>query len=417
MRIAILNKFLFQTGGPERYLETVRAGLVAEGHQVGVAGIGYTDVGPETPGVVHRIPPRLPPGQYSLSGPTLTGTAKLRTAAATIFNVAAYRSMREFFTVWQPDVLYVLNYVNHLSASPIVAARRAGIPVAVRCSDYFFKCPKWTFFRDGHECHDCSRNPLAAVRHRCVGQSRLASTVRVAGMVTESSFGWLRDAEALIAPSQMMAQELLSYGASTDCIHVVPTPVSNTFFKAGREIRTGKRVLYVGRITEEKGLATLFRAASRLPTDVEIRVAGDVSRREALDLCSNAPANVTLLGRLTANQVGEEICAAACVVVPSLWPENSPNSLLEAGAAGAAVIVSDAPTLVELVHHGKTGLVVPRGEPEPLAHAIMTLIQHPHLAGRLGLELQSNIAARHSLPVHLRKLVTIFSAITKKRPA
>ncbi len=76
--------------------------------------------------------------------------------------------------------------------------------------------------------------------------------------------------------------------------------------------------------------------------------------------------------------------AADVVVHPSAYPEGLPSVLLEAAAAGAAMIATPAGGTTDLVRHGETGLLVPPGDPRALAEALELLASDDALRERLA---------------------------------
>jgi glycosyltransferase involved in cell wall biosynthesis len=145
---------------------------------------------------------------------------------------------------------------------------------------------------------------------------------------------------------------------------------------------TPPRLLSVGRLVPIKGHAVLFDAFERarrdLP-DLSLDLAGEGSLDASLR--ASAPARVTFLGRVS--PIGPALEQHAIVVVPSLG-EGFGMAALEAHERGRPVIASDVGGLPEIVANGETGLVVPSGDPEALAEAIVRLARDPALVARMG---------------------------------
>jgi glycosyltransferase involved in cell wall biosynthesis len=153
----------------------------------------------------------------------------------------------------------------------------------------------------------------------------------------------------------------------------------------GAERRSGtSRLVTVGRLQAPKDPLTLLRALSELRRPVETVIVGDgpdrprvESERRRLGLESV----VRLVGER--NDVGE-LLAAADLFVLSTRSEGLPLSVLEAMAAGLPVVASSVGGVPELVVEGKTGLLVPPGDPHALAAAIGRLLDDEALRRQLG---------------------------------
>jgi len=138
-------------------------------------------------------------------------------------------------------------------------------------------------------------------------------------------------------------------------------------------------LLFVGRLSIEKGVATLAEAMALL-SDARLRVAGDGPEAGLLD----GMASVAKLGSLPGEAVRQEMSRAAALVVPSICYENFPRTLVEAFACGLPVIASRIGALAELVRDGETGLLFEPGNPRDLADRMAWALAHPELMAAMG---------------------------------
>jgi len=151
-------------------------------------------------------------------------------------------------------------------------------------------------------------------------------------------------------------------------------------------------VVFVGRITRQKGLPVLLRAAARLDPDIQLMLcAGQPDTAELAaevtalvqDLRESRSGVIWLSGMLARPEVIQLLSRAAAFVCPSLYePLGIVN--LEAMACGAAVVASRVGGIPEVVADGRTGLLVPPGDPAALADAINALVRDPALAAKMG---------------------------------
>ncbi len=201
----------------------------------------------------------------------------------------------------------------------------------------------------------------------------------------------------VLVQSQKMAHEIReSYPA------VVPKIIPNGIRLNALEHCNGDSVIYVGNLHPHKGVKLLLEAVRQIP-ECSVKILGDGPGRESLEK-SAAGLNVQFYGRVSPEMVREvTLNYGKILVLPTLYSEGFPNSLLEAMSLGIPVIASDVPGGVrELLENGKAGILVTPGDVGALQRAIETLMTDQSLqnemsrTGRQAAEKYSwpNIAAR-----------------------
>lgn len=172
---------------------------------------------------------------------------------------------------------------------------------------------------------------------------------------------------------------------------VLPNAVDTKRYAASG-LRRGNRVLYVGELSEAKGIDDLLRAWARLPDDlrrtVRLRVAGDdpqgrQSHLRVLCCESGVLQSVDWLGPLTHDRLTAEYAEADVFVLPS-HGEGMPLSLLEAMAAGLACVVTDVGAVPEIITANRDAFVVCAGNPAALAEAMTGLLRDADMRRSIG---------------------------------
>ncbi len=183
--------------------------------------------------------------------------------------------------------------------------------------------------------------------------------------------------------------------------------------------------LFVGRITRQKGLAHLLRAAEDLPADVGLVLcAGSpdtpAERAQVADavaaLQAHRPGVVWIEAMVPREQLVPLISGATVFVVPSVYePLGIVN--LEAAACGTAVVASDVGGIPEVVDDGRTGLLVPYDADDPaafeagLAARMTELLRDPERAARMGRAGRERVLAEFGWPAIARQTVDVYSAV------
>jgi glycosyltransferase involved in cell wall biosynthesis len=194
------------------------------------------------------------------------------------------------------------------------------------------------------------------------------------------------------------AARLLPHGVDLDRFRPSPEPPD-----------TPLRLLAVGRLVPKKGFAVLLDAVARLRRPVHLRIVGDGPERERLLQARRG--DVVLAAPLTHAELPEAYAAAHAVVVPSQCDASGdrdglPNVVLEAMAAGRAVVASDVGAIATAVRDEETGLLVPPGDPATLAAAIERLTASRPLRTRLALAGRALVERRFDLEACTARLAS-----------
>lgn len=331
--------------------------------------------------------------------------ADLALAASTIWSRGAKRRVRTAIEADRPQVMHVHN--TFAAASPSVYSGANGVPVVQTLHNYRMVCPVATAFRDGHACTDCVGRfvPWPGVVHACVHGSRSQSAVAAATTAVHRALGTFQHRiAAYIALSDFQRELMIGGGLPAERIRVVPN-----FLEpdpgSGKGARSG--ILYVGRLAEEKGVEVLLRAAALQPGT--IRVAGDGPLRSLVERSATA-GDIEYLGSLEPSSVVDELRRAIAVVLPSIWFEGFPLTVLEAYATGTPVIASRIGSLVEVVQDGVTGILVEAHDAEGLAERMRWAASHREEMHQMGCHARRQYEMRFRGPAHLKALLDTYAA-------
>jgi glycosyltransferase involved in cell wall biosynthesis len=336
----------------------------------------------------------------------------LRLAASTIWSRVARRRVEAALVRHRAEIMHVHNTFAAASPSVYAAASVHAVPVVQTLHNYRLVCPAATAFRDGHACTDCvgRRLPWPAVVHSCVRGSRAQSAVAATMLGAHRALGTFhRRIDTYVALTSFQRQLMVDGGLPGERIHVVPN-----FLEpdpgAGSGPRTG--VLYVGRLADEKGIATLLRAAELIPGNVSVAGDGPLAPlvREAA-----AVGHIRYLGTLSPSEVGDRLRVAAALVVPSIWFEGFPMVVVEAYAAGTPVIASRIGSLAAIVEDGVTGVLAKPGDADQLGERLAWAIEHPPEFAGLGANARQQYELRYRGAAHLAALLDVYQASILER--
>jgi glycosyltransferase involved in cell wall biosynthesis len=283
--------------------------------------------------------------------------------------------------------------------------------------NYRLLCPNALFFRDGGACEDCLGKPVPwpGVLHSCYRGDRAASGV-VAGMLTAHRFlkTWKEKVDVYIALTEFARRKFVEGGIPAYKIAVKPNFVSPD---PGPGEGKGGYALFVGRLSEEKGVETMIRAWELLGDRIPLKVVGDGSLAEKVSGAAERLSGIEWMGRTPGEQVSELMKDAAFLVFPSTWYEVFPLVIVEAFATGLPVIASDIGNMSSLIDHEHTGLHFRPGDGEDLAAQVERVLLHPEDLDRMRLEARAEFEARYTAERNYERLMEIYEmAAGRKMP-
>jgi glycogen(starch) synthase len=197
--------------------------------------------------------------------------------------------------------------------------------------------------------------------------------------------------EAVLVITPRLYRLLASEGIDENRIHLIPPGVNPSLFEGPFEdpfASIGRpRVLFVGRLSPQKGVSTLVAAAGLLEhPSAQVLLVGDGPERKALEREAKRIGvgdHMHFVGFLAHDRLPAVLVHADLLVLPSIYEELG-TVLLEAMQAALPIVASNIGGIPDVIEDGVNGLLVPPGEPEALARAIDRLLADRDLARRLS---------------------------------
>ena len=337
-------------------------------------------------------------------------------AIRTLWSRQSHADFEAAFRSIEPDVVHVHNTLPLVSASVFAAARRAGAAVVQTLHNYRMICPSATLFRDGKPCEACVTQPLAisGIRHACYRNSRPATAVVAGTTFVHRTLGtYARNVDRFIALTDFARQKLIEGGLPTHQIVVKP---NFTLPATEHRAAVGNAALFVGRLSEEKGIRTLLEAWKRHSDLPLLRIAGDGPLRAVAESAARSHDRITVLGELDSHEVQTEMRNAALLVFPSIWYEPFGLTIIEAFSVGLPVVASRTGSVAELVSDGETGLIFTPGDVDGLAASVRRLTTDRTLNANLGDGALRQYEDRYTPAANKDLLLRIYSDAIADRP-
>jgi glycosyltransferase involved in cell wall biosynthesis len=326
----------------------------------------------------------------------------LVTSIGATWNTGSFRRIQAAARASAPDVVHFQNIFPRVSPAAYFAAQAAGVPVVQTLHNFRLLCPGATFLRDGKVCEDCatSRSLRPALVHSCYRNSR-AATAAVAAMifVHRATGTWHRAVNLFVVGTQFARAKFISGGFPPERIVVKPNFVAPD---PGVGDGHGGYALFVGRLSEEKGiraLADAWRTVSGIP----LLVAGDGPLRDTA-----WPDGVTSLGSKPRERVFELMREARVLIFPSIWYEMAPMTIIEAFACGTPVVASNLGSIPEFVDDGRTGLLFRPGDAHDLAAKVRWAFDHPQQMAAMRREARREYDQKYTPERNYKLLMEIY---------
>ena len=226
---------------------------------------------------------------------------------------------------------------------------------------------------------------------------------RVAGWLERRAIRW---ADAVTVVSREAAK---AYGEMGFDVSYIPNAIDLKKLPSDGVRMSAPQVAYVGRLSREKGVDTLIKAA-QLVGGARFVIVGSGPAEEELRRAARHMDNVTFLGAVSRWEALKIIRGSDILVLPSR-AEGLSTSLLEAMAMRTPVVATNVGGNVELVSHMKTGLLVEPDNPQQLADAVNTLLDDRELASRIAEEAYSLIRREYSWDVVIGKYLELYERV------
>lgn len=338
---------------------------------------------------------------YEQDNSNITNMPALQVAADTVWSRKTMTELGSLIQRFKPDVIHSHNTFPLISPSLYFAAARHGVPVVQTLHNFRLFCAQAMFMRNGTVCEDCiGRLPWRGVMRRCYRESSAQSAVVVGMQGVHRMLGTYHNkVSRYIALNRFCRDKFIEAGLPAERIAIKPNFIDLPAPQP--QIRQG--ALFVGRLSVEKGISTLAQAAA-LYVSTNIDVIGQGPQETELQ---NIP-GVRLLGWMAPPEIYERMSRAAYLVMPSVWYENFPRTLVEAYACGLPVIASRLGAMAELVQDGRTGLLFNPGDAHDLAEKMRWADCHPEEMRRMGEAARREYEANYTSETNFRQLMDIY---------
>ncbi len=397
MRVIIIADYAIAEGGAPQVAIASALGLASLGHDVVyIHGIGREgDASLDAHPKITRV---------ALGGKDIWSKSPLAAARDGIWNSEPLAELEKLLAQYAgPDaVAHVHQWTKYFSPSLFSAIRKSGLPLVVSLHDYFLVCPTGLMYRfDKRE--PCGLAPLSrqCLTAPCDPRSSLHKAVRVMRALAANRA--MRDFRYSAIHVSEIGRKTIGHLLSREARQFV---LENPIECVDQGLRTtgqDLKIVYCGRLTEEKGADLVARAAlaAQLPS---LFIGEGPLREKILEIDPTAEITGWLERAAVRGRIARD---ALAVAAPSRWPETGPMVIAEAMSCGAPVIVSTRAGAAGRVEHGVNGYVVAPRVEELADH--MRKLKDKKTAAEIGANAYASFWQSPPSPqAHAKALVEIY---------
>jgi len=402
MKILILSDLYppYYKGGHEIRCKMVAEGLYKKGHNVFVLTSRYGVTGKKTNGKIFRSL-----YFYSILDGTKGLTRRCKQIKLAILSRLNYFIANKMMNRVNPDLVYA-GQVSGISIFPIKAIQKRDIPIVYHQGNYFFV--------DLVKDFTCERNKIKRFYRKVIfGFSGL------------DRFNF----KHIITVSEAVKKKFVDAGFPKENIAIIrrsiPSESVKKEYKKAPNFRRKKiKLLYVGRISRQKGIHIAIKVINYLRNNVGIEnisldIIGDGNKNYKKELQaviekSKLKDHIIFRGKMLQEEVFKEYCKYDLLLVPSIWEEPSANTILESMANGVPVIATNVGGIPETIENGKTGLLVPKKNPIKMAEAVKKLIDNPYLYEQLSIHGIGEIQEKYTNKKIIEQINNYLNDVFKK---
>ena len=333
---------------------------------------------------------------------------KVLTAFSVVWSFNSARMVTNAIAEFNPDVVHVHNYFPLISPSVFHACKQADVPVVHTLHNYRAVCPTAILMHDGHIQEQSIKNgswwaiPKKVYRDSYIGTAALVCMIEFHKRIAT----WHNKVDKFIALTEFSKNKFNEAGWPIAKLVIKPNFVEDPMTEDSSSILPEPYALYVGRLSEEKGIECLLKAWRDM--DFPLKIIGDGPLKDLV--VKNASGNIHYEGLLSKDAVLAEMKSASFLMMPSTWYEGFPMVLVEALACGTPAIVSKLGSMEEIIEDGVTGLHFDKNNEQDLQNKVAWLVDNPDLLNQMSQNARSEYLNKYTPDANYRQLMEIYDA-------
>ena len=403
MKILLVNKFHYLKGGSEKYYFELAELLKNNGHTVAFFSM-YDEKNIKTGDKEYFVEPI-----------DLNNGSKLK-AFDVIYSKANKQKMEQALEEFKPDIVHLNNFQRQLSSSIIEPIKKRNIPIVYTAHDMQAICPASAMLYNGEICEQCiEKGYNSCIKKNCIKNSKLKSLLGVLENRYYKLNKIYEKIDYIIAPSEFIKKQLIKGNLKYNKIETVHNFVIRQPKIEDKEDKG--YAFFFGRLSIEKGIINLIEATKKCENS-KLLIAGDGPEKENIIKYiqeNNLQDRVKLLGFLNKNEIRKTIAEAKMVIIPSIWYENCPYSILETMEIGKPLIGSKIGGIPELIKNNENGFLYEYNDIEKLSECMKKLFDDDKLVKQQSAKSRELFEKEYTEEIYYKKIIEIYNALIKEK--
>ena len=337
---------------------------------------------------------------------------KLKTGIGLMYNPGSAKKIRKKILDFNPDMIHVHNIFYTISPAVFYVAKEMGVPVVLTFHNYRLICSGAMLMREKQICELCIDKtfPLAGIKHGCHRSSSLqtAQLTLVTGMHKVLKT-WKNKIDGYIVLTDFVKEKVTTSSLALDPnkVNIKPNFVPDLGLSPMEDREDF--FLFIGRLSEEKGVKTLLESTKYL--DYKLEIIGDGPLRPMVESYMKDNPNITFWGFRDKEFISDRLGKCTAMLFTSINYEGMPLTILEAYSKGTPVISSDINNINRIVIKDQTGLHFETAKPKPLAEQISQMLKDRSAYAHLYAQARAAYDASYSPDSNYKRLMEIYQGL------
>jgi len=313
-----------------------------------------------------------------------------------------------FIKEYKPDIVHVHNFFPQITPSVFYACSENNIPVVNTLHNFRLICPSALLMHNNKIYENSLKSNAYSTIFDKVYKNSYLGTFAVARMIEyhKKHKTWNKKVDKFIALTNFAKSKFVEFGLPESKIYVKPNFL-NTKYSLESNVQKRQGALFVGRLSEEKGLNTLLNAWDKI--SINLKIIGGGPLEELVK--KNRNKNIQYLGFLDQERICQEMRKASFLIFPSIWYEGFPMVIIESFANGLPIISSDIGSMSEIIKNNYNGLHFKAGDSNDLIDKIKLLISDENKCNQMSNNAYDDFKEHYTDQTNYELLIKLYKNI------